>query len=235
MTDRITRTKTALIARLDRALSDMYHNATPAWLAPYIPEGLDNEFWEWFSSVASDEIAYIGDGLCRTDKEYNYQRKIGFQHNERYFYLVSRITEYFGKLYTWGRGGRTLAPQRLIRQRGGGSFSILSGDEFIDSSNERLSNMIQVIEAFNDYVKQWNSKENLLSMWRDYCDSQRHDEAFSAKRLRVDLKRLAKQARDLSGIAGDDVCNVLRAKISELRAQHKAAVARIAALNEILA
>ena len=151
--------KDRILPRLQEALEDLYHNATPKNYSI-----LDTEqMWELFQDLASQEIDYIREGLGLTPKNWQDEVRKGFTHNERYFWLVQRITEY-GKLYAWGRGGRTLAPDQLISQRGGGAFKIKGNSEFTDMSNADITDMIQVIEAFNKYVKDWNSSESIKAM-----------------------------------------------------------------------
>lgn len=151
--------KDRILPRLQEALEDLYHNGTPRNYSI-----LDTEqSWELFQDLASQEMDYIREGLGLTQDDWKKAVKLGFTHNERYFWLVQRITEY-GKLYSWGRGGRTIAPDQLIRQKGGGSFSIKGNSEFNFLSNADIVDMIQVIEAFNKYVRDWNSSENIKAM-----------------------------------------------------------------------
>lgn len=158
------RVKLALLERLDNALKNIYHNATL-----HIPMSVDDPTGEIFNEIlecGSMEIEYIEEGLGLTAREWKKAVKLGFSHNERYFWLVSRITE-FGKLYQWGRGGRTVAPERLINQRGGLGFRIKDSSYFDEVSNADLTDMIQVIEAFNHYVETWCSAKNILELVRD--------------------------------------------------------------------
>jgi hypothetical protein len=74
-----------------------------------------------------------------------------------------RITEY-GKLYTWGRGGRTLAPYRLVKGRGRTRFSMREGAPDELPVNEVVE-MIRIVESFNAYVTDWNKAENLQYMF----------------------------------------------------------------------
>lgn len=229
-----TRTKSALLARLDDALRNMYHNATPdhPWRA--VPDALQDNYLSTFNMWAECEIEYIVDGLGASGAEYAKERKRGWPHKgEREAWLVSCITQY-GKLYTWGRGGRTIAPDGLIGQRGGSSFYIRAADNFADACNAELTHMIQVVEAFNNYVERWNSRENLTALWRDDCLNERNTLADCAKEAREALRKLARDARALAGVAGEAACAVLRREIATQRAHHKQLVQRIAAYNEAL-
>lgn len=154
--------KQAIKDRLESALQDLYHNATPHY--PSLDsEAAQNKFNECFEFWASQEIEYISEGLGCLPKTWAKEARKGFTHNERYFWLVQRITEY-GKLYQYGRGGRTLAPSQLVNSRG----RVLSID---DISISDMVDMISVLEAFNHYVANWNSKANLLALWQDQIDN----------------------------------------------------------------
>lgn len=171
------RVKVALLDRLDSALKDMYHNATL-----HIPMSVDDpngRFFEYLTEAGSQDIEYIEDGLGVTSKEWKRQERLGFSHNERYFWLVSRITEY-GKLYQWGRGGRTVAPNDLVNQRGGSGFRIKDSSYFEETSNKELTDMIQVIEAFNHYVESWCNAKSIQSMYDSYLE---YEEELEADRV----------------------------------------------------
>jgi hypothetical protein len=226
------RTKEALIARLQDALGNLYHNATPQH--PHAPDALGDDYWQWFNDAARYEIEYISDGLGNSCAEYAKERRKGWPHKgERNAWLVSRITDY-GKLHTWGRGGRTLAPDKLVRQRGGSSFSIANAEDYSEHSNAGLVEMIEVIEAFNAYIVSWCSRENLEYMWREECRIRRDDVSFEAKKVRKALRRLAADSRALAGIAGDAACGALKGAIAAARREHKALVISIGHYNEAL-
>lgn len=162
------RVKEALLNRLETAIKDLYHAATPKCYG-ICKEGEEDAFWSFVLDAGSREIDYIQEGLGCDKQYWRRQRKLGFQHNERYFYLVTQITV-FGKLYQWGRGGRTVAPDRLVSRRGGSCFSLVSSDTFAEESNAWLTEYIQIIEAFGHYVKNWNSKESMRSLYDAFCE-----------------------------------------------------------------
>jgi len=161
------RVKLALLDRLDSALKDMYHNATL-----HIPMSIDDpdgKFFEYLTEEGSRTIEYIEEGLGTSCKEWKKQERLGFTHNERYFWLVSKITVY-GNIYQWGRGGRTVAPDRLVNQRGGSGFIIKDSSDFEEASNADLTDMIQVIEAFNHYVETWCSAKSIQSIYESFLE-----------------------------------------------------------------
>lgn len=74
-----------------------------------------------------------------------------------------RITE-FGKLYTYGRGGRTLAPDLLVRERGGSQFGMRE-DYADDISIADACDLIRIVESFNAYVDAWC--KSVPEQWRE--------------------------------------------------------------------
>lgn len=208
--------RAAILKRAERALSAMYHNATPNY--PSLDEYEARRFESWFDIIATHEIGYIqnggttpGDyrktlehaangGGYKSDAARRFYVQCGLRKrdeeradcgmltgwralevaagNPRVAALLAaypgatrndaqweRISEY-GKLYTWGRGGRTLAPDGLVSQRGGSSFSIR-----IDAHDEmpiaRVVEMIRIVESFNAYVRSWNRA--VPDLWSDHC------------------------------------------------------------------
>ena len=174
----------AIRERAQEALRDLYHNATPRY-----PRNVADEhqeiFEEWFQDAASFEIEYMQDGgaygknyratlehKCNAGKyaskaaQAYYVRKgmRSMQLDRAKGGKWERIAEY-GKLYTYGRGGRTLAPGKLVRMRGGSSFAIKE-DYFDDLPIGACVDALLVIEAFNAYVADWC--KSVPEMWAAY-------------------------------------------------------------------
>jgi len=165
----------ALLARARKAVNAMYHNATLDF-----PSDMSNAHCEWFNQACSDEIDHLNDGgaygnldsmrkyLASIHKStaagrYHYAKHLREKAFEQERYArYERITEY-GRLYTWGRGGATLAPDKLVQQRGGSSFS-LSCESFEHMDWSQITRLTLTVEAFNKYVAQWCSKENISFM-----------------------------------------------------------------------
>jgi len=172
--NKITR-RYALLTRARTAVENMYHNATL-----HFPSGTSDAHYELFQEMCSDEIQHLNGGgaygapqsmrehFMSTHKSTaagryayaKYQRTKALEQ-ERYA-RHERITEY-GKLYTWGRSGATLAPSDLVRRRGGSSFS-LSCEGFEHMNQGQLTRMTLTVEAFNRYVAQWCSETNVAFM-----------------------------------------------------------------------
>jgi hypothetical protein len=86
--------------------------------------------------------------------------------------LWETAAEEFGTLHTYGRGGRTLAPDGLISQRGGGSFAIRE-DYFDDVPIERVCEGIRILESFNRHVADWCA--SVPEMFADYVAEEARD------------------------------------------------------------
>ncbi|MDE2096595.1 MAG: hypothetical protein KGL39_05055 [Patescibacteria group bacterium] len=176
----------AIRERAAEAIRNLYHNATPN-LYELDTHGLgDDVAQSWFDDVAQFEIEYINDGgyarsesayenilkadcnakryASRAAQRFYVERGMRQMRAERSSYARwERINEY-GKIYQWGRGGRTLAPDHLVKMRGGSNFS-LREDYCEEMHLKDVVRLIQTVEAFNDYVTRWNRLDNLQTMF----------------------------------------------------------------------
>lgn len=85
--------------------------------------------------------------------------------------MWERITE-LGRLYTWGRGGRTLAPDDLVKKHGGSRFGM--DEEYPDNMSIReTTELIQIVESFNKHVASWCKA--VPEMWKEYLEDWAHD------------------------------------------------------------
>lgn len=101
--------------------------------------------------------------------------------------LWERVSVY-GKLYQYGRGGRTLAPEKLVSTRGGSSFSLI--EDFADKhSIAACMEFIRRIESFNRYVAQWCV--GVPEMWADHWREQQREERRERleARIRAEVSR----------------------------------------------
>lgn len=198
----------AIRERAADAIRDMYHNATPVF--PILDDDEAEHCWQWFGDAARDEIDYIASGGAYNDRPTDttadfvagkyanpktaaYARRRYMQNKQleraRCNRLDSRddatnahwekITSY-GKLYTWGRGGRTLAPDDLVKQGGGGSFGMKESIPD-DLSISDCVELIQIVESFNRHVADWC--ESVPDMWREYSQEQTEAENTTAARV----------------------------------------------------
>jgi hypothetical protein len=188
--------KAMIIARLDNALADMYHNAslhfpTPsARLKELIGKNGAGDFAEgWLQGYAENELEYLTDGGPRLSekraRKYAAEKYPGdsfLAEKKRQKWVIHctrdespedacydrpfRILDY-GKLYQWGRGGATLAPDSLIRTHGGSSFSIKKSDHLDGDGINRIVDTILILEAFNAYVNLVCSKKAVQDCYNE--------------------------------------------------------------------
>ncbi len=118
--------KTEVIEKLTTELERLYHNAT-----------LHNKL-----SCESDFEA----DLVQSQVEIECEMAFADLKHE-----CPEILKY-GKVYQYGRGGRTVAPTGLINQRGGSSFSIKSVDD-LDLSYQDSRTLLKDLKKFNDHVE----------------------------------------------------------------------------------
>ncbi len=110
------------------------------------------------------------------------------RNNARWEYIGD-----YGKLYQWGRGGRTLAPGDLIHQGGGSSFGVRDGyaDKLPIADVVRL---VQVLESFNARVGAWCA--SVPEQWAEIVKERRAEVRAERKRelakLRADAERRAR-------------------------------------------
>lgn len=247
--------KALVRARAERAIENLYHNATPTY--PRELYGRSEDYAQaWFESAAEFEIKYMADGgstpgdyratlahpanagRYKSERARAYYIRKGMRErdeeradcgaltgwrvlelaagNERLRRALrktykgaalmrgnaqwERITEY-GKLYSWGRGGRTLAPDGLVLQRGGSAFSLKS------DCNERsiadCIDLIRVLESFNAYVESWC--KSVPEQWREHC-AEEDAQALADKRAAA--ARKGKETRERKYWEARDVCTI---------------------------
>lgn len=78
-----------------------------------------------------------------------------------------RIGE-FGKVYQYGRGGRTLAPEKLIR--GSGYHWRVDEDYADDLPIADVVDLIHVVESFNRHCADWCA--SVPEQWREYLQEE---------------------------------------------------------------
>lgn len=163
----------AIRARAARAVAALYHNATPTY--PRLDDAEAERFNDWFEDAARQEIDYIQSGGAYGQ---NYHRTLSARCNAgRYTSVAAQrryvakglramaedrarfaawewTSERFGELFQWGRGGRTLAPSKLVEQRGGSSFRLVR-DYFDGCTIRETVEGIRILESFNQHVAGW--------------------------------------------------------------------------------
>jgi hypothetical protein len=144
--------------RLRKAIEDMHHNATPSY--PNTQNEYESELFQaWLADQGSFEIDYINDGGAY-GKSHNQLTRA--ERRERLKYAAwEMVSERFGKVYQYGRGGRTVAPEKLAHHRYGPMPSM--ADTVADRD---LALSIRVLESFNAFVRAWN--KNVANAWTEY-------------------------------------------------------------------
>lgn len=108
-----------------------------------------------------------------------------------------RINEW-GQLYQWGCGGRTLAPDSLVRERGGSSFALKvhEYESARDYSIATVTDAIRVFESFNDYVRAWC--DNVPDMWEESeRERKAQEEAEAAEAEEAQRREWERREREL--------------------------------------
>lgn len=119
--------KVSLEQRLEEELQRTYHNGT-----------FGNSKYQAESDFEADQVESEVRSMVETE----------FSDLENQCPLVCK----FGEVYQYGRGGRTVAPDYIIRHGGGSSFSIKHADDFIDDPvNARR--LLKALKQLNDYVE----------------------------------------------------------------------------------
>ena len=144
-----------LPALLDAALTDMYHNATPNFPA------LDSDFEQdlfnsWFEDIVSYELADI-------------------KHDS----ILGDFVKQYGPVHTFGRGGRTVAPDKLIVSRGGSSFRVARTED-LDLTPLEARKLLKNVNEFNRSVVAWN--KHVPEMWRDAVEANEWVEEIEANK-----------------------------------------------------
>ena len=188
----------AIRARATAAIADLYHNATLPCMREMFGR-TEERAQGWLGGVCESEIDYLRDGGAspgdyratlaapcnagryKSERARAYYIRKGMRdrdmerahcgtradgtRNNAYWELIGE----YGKLYQYGRGGRTLAPADLVRTRGGSSFGVLE-DYPEERSIEACVRLIQVLESFNRYVGEWCA--SVPEQWRECCESE---------------------------------------------------------------
>lgn len=204
-----TQQKEMVRERADAAVRDLHHNARLPWLRELFGRS-EEQAQAWIEGTCEFELERIQGGGAYGD---NYARTLAAPCNAgkykseraRAYYIAKgmrdmreerakyarheRITEY-GTLYTWGRGGATLAPDGLCGRPWRAE----------DHSIAECIELIQIVEAFNKYVTGWCA--SLPEQWREYCAE---EDAEALRQKRAAAARKGKETRERRYWAARDV------------------------------
>lgn len=207
----------AIRERAREALRDLYHNATPSYCRDLFGRSEDYA-QSWFEGSAEFEIEYLADGGAYGK---NYRATLEAPCNAgrykseraRAYYIAAGMRkmredreqcamwEYigeFGKLYQYGRGGRTLAPSDLVSDRGN------PREDYADKmAIAECVRLLRIVESFNRYVTSWC--DSVPEMWREHCEEEDATE-LAEKRKRASAK--GKETRERNYWHSRDVVTV---------------------------
>lgn len=201
----------AIRQRCRAAIRDLYHNATPTYPRLDDGEGRQFEGWfecavefevDYLQSGGAYGTNYrrtleadcnAGRYRSQRAREYYVEWKMRAMRaeRERCNSLDSReratnaLWEYirdYGRLYQYGRGGRTLAPDHLVHDRGMG-FS-LNESAAEDHNIAECVTMLRIVESFNRYVTDWC--DSVPQQWREECAMRQRDTNDEAEALAME-------------------------------------------------
>lgn len=91
----------------------------------------------------------------------------------------------YGEVYQWGRGGRTVAQEGLIKQRGGGSFSIKRIED-LDLEDAEKTQLGHDLDDFNKQVADFcRNVEDCFWQWVADNDLEKDIDANKNKKRRT--------------------------------------------------
>lgn len=182
---------TAIRNRARKAIQALYHNATPRY--PVCATARESEaFDSWFEAMRDSEIDYLQSGgayghdyraTLQADcnagrfkspaaRAYYVRKGLEAMRQDRAHNAWEEIGE-SGPLFTYGRGGRTLAPAWYMRNSGSSPNLNRAGDGNMIACVED----IRRLESFNAYVAQWCA--SIPEMWAEYWAE--HESEVSAR------------------------------------------------------
>ena len=206
----------AIRRRAARAIQALYHNASPKFYLVDLRGITEEDAQAWFAQAAEDEIDYLNGGgaygphyratleeprnagqlqSTRARRYYVAKGLRAMREEQGKFALHERILDY-GRLCTYGRGGRTLAPCDLMSRRRppGPRVDAAFND---DTPIGAVVQLARIVEAFNDYTARWNSSENLQAMFDEYAAE------VNAEKAAWRDRRLEKKARKMEAARPD--------------------------------
>lgn len=187
-------------------IASMYGNARIAWPRFETPPGCA-ELFDFLGEYARD-VCELG---MRDDPGFDLLR--------------------FGPIYSYGRNGKTFAPDKLVS---GGVYWRLIEDFADDFSYATACDFLQWLRAFNRYIRACAA--NVPAAYARDCLITLDDDRDNARQHLADCRReygtLARELRPLRGnIATPTACRILREKMARLVAEAREAAATLRAAN----
>lgn len=228
-----------VLARLNKSLRDLYHAATPSYPAP-MHQDLWEEFDTFLADAASQEVDYLNSGGACGMESYEKMRHVQEQAavyvgKDRAAFLAAKRADYlrdrdagiesricdYGKIYAYGRGGRTVAPAEWAQTHGGGGAFAMRQFDAGDLDYATLRRVERDAREFLEYVRAWN--RGVPGMWREHCAEKAAERAEhgadmlkAAKKLRAELSELFAELRSRAAV-GNATCKALRLAADNMR------------------
>lgn len=162
--------KNRIIELLNEELSGLYHNATIHKWGEDVAGCIS--FYDWLMDAGPYEVEYLNDGgstgkKCYTTFTHIKEKAAAFKseaararflrNTRRQFieerkYIECRIHEY-GEIYSYGRGGRTLAPEGWTVNSHRGFNARQYEPEDLTLAGAAV--LLRDVQAFNSYIRSW--------------------------------------------------------------------------------
>lgn len=249
-----------VIDALNAALKNLYHNATLHKWSDDVPGCIS--FFDFVQLSGEMDLHYINDGGAVGSVPYDLMDHVKREAAEKYKseaararflrlkrkqynrekseYFENYLKELYGPVCSYGRGGRTLAPEKWVNNAYRG-FSAVQYDGEADGggyslSAERAADMLRDVLAFNAWVRAWcdNAPES-------YREDSHYRLEEAAREAREAVHSINKKARPLAReikAAGRSfspaVCEVLKRELSNILQERREALNSLnSALNTL--
>lgn len=176
--------KKAMIKAVNRQIARLYHNASlphPQWTAQNEYEEDMSEVWlqNWVENeVEAFDVEQLEPLTMSVGLTWKELLALHLNRQEWWHYA----TYYFGDSMTWGRGGRTFAPEGLVYQGQDWTLRFLDDKGSLNGydtyTREELYILEQVLYSFNEYVR-----SRCKWVWHDYLD---YKESYPSYQKEID-------------------------------------------------
>ena len=248
--------KIKLIDAVNTELKNLYHNARLPWTDDV--SGFES-FYDWINWEAEYEVDHINSGGAYGLKPYNEMDHIKKQAEKyqseaaRSRYFINERSRYFqkraeniddhvkadyGTVYSYGRGGATLAPEKWINDRGGCGFNPVQykyGDNETPRA-ELLTELLHDVRAWNQYVKAWC--KCAPTMYKEAACESLTSEIIDDKQelhgINVSALKLIREIKQAGATLSPNICEVLKRELKTIITNKKALYNNIKSLSNSL-
>ena len=164
-------------------------------------------------------------------------------HDRRYFqkrakYIDDHVKADYGTVYSYGRGGATLAPEKWINDRGGCGFNPVQY-EYGDNETPRaevLTELLRDVRAWNKYVKAWC--KGAPAMYKeaayDALTSEITDNKQELHGINVSALKLIREIKQAGAALSPSICDVLKHELKTITDNKKTLYNNIKSLSNSL-